>query len=139
MMRKGLFIMAYNHSKKFYDKAYAKYSAALKGTVGAIKLNKSAFKSAYDALKMEGDKNPARTLVYNSKYGTAYSTALAEKRMAASMGVKVKLEDLKKMTTQDFAAMYHSELRKTYDDLKARGISGKDASLLVSQMWFGSN
>lgn len=131
--------MAYKHSKEFYNKAYAKYTMALKGVPGAIKLNKSAFRSAYDALKMEGDKNPAKTLIYNSKYGTSYSTALAEKRMAASMGVKVKLEDLKKMTTQDFAAMYSTELRKTYDDLKAKGVSGKDASLLVSQMWFGSN
>ena len=131
--------MAYKHSKNFYDKAYAKYSAALKGVPGAIKLNKSAFRSAYDALKMEGDKNPAKTLIYNSKYGTSYGTALAEKRMAASMGVKVKLETLKKMTTQDFAAMYSTELRKTYDELKAKGVSGKDASKLVSQMWFGSN
>lgn len=139
MMRKELFIMAYKHSKEFYNKAYAKYSAALKGVVGATKLSKSAFRSAYDALKMEGDKNPAKTLVYNSKYGTSYSTALAEKRMAESMGVKVKLENLKKMTTQDFAAMYATELRKTYDDLKTKGISGKDASILVSQMWFGSN
>lgn len=131
--------MAYKHSNDFYNKAYTKYSAALKGAVGATKLSKSAFRSAYDALKMEGDKNPAKTLVYNSKYGTSYSTALAEKRMAASMGVKVKLETLKKMTTQDFASMYSTELRKTYDALKAKGISGKDASLLVSQMWFGSN
>ena len=131
--------MAYKHSKSFYNKAYSKYSAAVKGTPGAIKLSKSAFESAYDALQVAKDKTPLKTLIYNSKYGTSYSTALAEKRMAASMGVKLKLEELKKMTTQDFAAIYATELRQSYDDLKAKGITGKAASLLISQMWFGSN
>lgn len=130
--------MEYKHSKEFYKKAYKKYSDEMKKAKIPTKLNRAAFESAYDALKIEGEKNPLKTLIYSSKYGTSYTTALAEKRMAASMGVKLRLENLKKMTTQDFANIYANELRKSYDDLKAKGISGKNAQILISQMWFGS-
>lgn len=125
------------HTTKFYDKAYNKYKAKVKAS-GGIALNKSTFRSAYDALKLEG-KQPMKELVYSSKYSTRYKTALAEYNIAKSMGTPIKLDDLKRMTTQDFADLYAGELRKTYDDLKAKGITGKAAAAIVSNLWFGSN
>ena len=126
----------YKHTTKFYNNAYKKYTAQVRN-IGGIPLKKSTFRSAYDALKAEG-KQPMKELVYGSKYSTRYQTALSEYRMAKSMGAKVKLEDLKKMTTQDFADMYANELRNTYDDLKKKGITGKAAAKAISNMWFGS-
>ena len=126
----------YKHSQNFYDKAYKTYVNKV-SAIGGIPLKKNTFRSAYDALKGEG-KQPMAELVYSSKYSTKYKTALAEYKMAKSMGTKVKLEDLKQMTTQDFADYYAADLRKTYDDLKAKGITGKAAAKAVSNMWFGS-
>jgi hypothetical protein len=42
------------------------------------------------------------------------------------------------MTTQDFADTYVAELNKGYRDLRAQGITGKDAATIISQQWFGS-
>ena len=79
-----------------------------------------------------------KDLIYGSKYGTNYKTAVAEHKALKSVGIEVKLEDLKLITTQDFADAYSAQLSKGYRDLRAKGIAGKDAALIISQMWFGS-
>lgn len=128
--------MKYNHSKKFFDARYATYKKNVKA-IGGTMLTKNEFISAYEGLSGE-TKNIMRDLVYGSKYGTKYNTALAERRALKAAGIKVKLEDLKTMTTQDFAASYAAELSRAYRDLRSQGITGKDASVIVSQQWFGS-
>lgn len=129
--------MKYKHSKKFYDTRYAKYKTEMK-KLGITPVKKGAFVSAYDSLA-EVSKNPMKDIIYSAQYGTHYKNALAEKRALASIGIKVKLEDLKKMTTYDFADTYATQLATAYRDLKTKGITGKDAALIISQQWFGSN
>lgn len=128
--------MKYNHTKKFYDTRYNIYKAEVK-RIGGYALKKNEFISGYNALAGES-KNVMRDLVYGSKYGTSYKTALAERRALQSVGIKAKLEDLKTITTQDFADMYSTQLADGYRELRKKGISGKDAALLISQQWFGS-
>lgn len=128
--------MKYNHSKSFYDTRYKTYKTRVKALGGTV-LKKNEFISAYNAISGDS-KNPMKDLVYGSKYGTRYSTAVAEHKALKGAGIKVKLEDLKTMTTQDFAAAYSSELSRAYRDLKAKGTTGKDAKILISQQWFGS-
>lgn len=128
--------MKYKHSKKFYDTRYAVYKREVK-KIGGFALKKNEFISGYNALSGES-KNAMKDLVYGSKYGTSYKTAIAERRALSSVGIKAKLENLKLMTTQDFADVYATELTKGYRDLRAKGITGKDAALLISQQWFGS-
>lgn len=128
--------MKYNHTKSFYDKRYAIYRREVR-RIGGHALKKNEFISGYNALAGES-KNVMRDLIYGSKYGTSYKTAIAERRALGSVGIKAKLEDLKTMTTQDFADIYAIQLAAGYRDLRKKGISGKDAALLISQQWFGS-
>lgn len=130
--------MKYKHSKKFFDDRYAKYKRDVKAIGGTI-LKKNAFKGAYIGQVEAGSKNPMRDLVYASKYSTSYGTALAEYQALKRAGIKdVRLEELKKITTQDFAEAYSAELSRAYKDLRAKGVSGKDASTIISAQWFGS-
>lgn len=129
--------MKYKHSKEFYDTRYATYKQEV-ARIGGYALKKNEFISGYNALAGDS-KNVMRDLVYGSKYGTSYKTAIAEYRALKSVGIKgIKLEDLKLITTQDFADSYAVELSKGYRDLRARGITGKDAAIIISQQWFGS-
>lgn len=138
-MRK-VFIMKknYNHSKEFWNNAYKEYKREVR-RIGGFVLKKDAFKSAYNALRDEGSTNIKKDLIYASKYGTKYKTALAEFRSLKNIGIKgIKLEDFKIMTTQDFADTYRAQLADAYRDLRTKGITGKDAQLLISAQWFGS-
>lgn len=129
--------MKYKHTKKFYDTRYKIYKKEV-ARIGGYALNKNEFISGYNALAGES-KNVMKDLVYGSKYGTVYKTAVAEHRALKSVGIKgVKLEDLKKMTTQDFADAYATQLSAAYRELRAAGTTGKDAAILISQQWFGS-
>ena len=128
--------MKSQHSKSFYDTRYAEYKKRVKASGGFI-LNRNSFESAYEALQGT-TKNVMKDLVYSAKYGTNYKTALAEFRALKSVGIKSSFKDLKLMTTQDFADIYVAELNKGYRDLRAQGITGKDAATIISQQWFGS-
>lgn len=128
----------YKHSKQFWDKNYKTYKAEVK-RIGGFALKKSAYKAAYNALREEGSKNVQKDLIYGSKYGTKYKTALAEYRSLKGLGITgIKFEEFKIMTTQDFAEQYSSELDAAYRDLRMKGLSGADAKLLISAQWFGS-
>lgn len=129
--------MKYKHSKKFYDSRYKKYKAEMK-KLGITPIKKGAFVSTYDALA-EKSKNPMKDIVYSAQYSTKYKNALAEKKALSKVGINVKLEDLKKMSTYDFADMYANELAAAYRDERAKGSSAEAAKLLISQQWFGSN
>lgn len=138
MKWKVYILMKYTHSKKFFDDRYKKYKRDVKAIGGTI-LKKNAFKGAYLGQVEAGSKNPMRDLVYASKYSTSYGTALAEYRALKGAGIKgVKLEELKLLTTQDFAYTYSTELSKAYSELKKAGITGRDASAIISAQWFGS-
>lgn len=128
--------MKYNHTKEFYDTRYKIYKKEVK-RIGGYALKKNEFISGYNALAGES-KNVMRDLIYGSKYGTSYKTAVAEHKALKSVGIKTKLEDLKLITTQDFADTYATQLAAGYRDLRSKGITGKDAALLISQQWFGS-
>ena len=133
--------MKYKHSANYYKSRYAKYKAEMK-KAGITPMKEGAFVSTYEALKddpVNPSKNPMKDIIYSAKYGTSYNTALAEKKALSGLGIKVKLEDLKTMTTTDFADQYSAELGRAYRALRASGKSGKDAALLISQQWFGSN
>lgn len=128
--------MKYKHSQKFYDTRYNKYKATMK-KLGIVPIKKGAFISAYDSIA-EKSKNPMKDIIYSSQYGTAYNYALAEKKALANIGTKVKLEELKKMTTQEFADKYAIELYNVRRSLLAAGKSRSEVNLLISQQWFGS-
>lgn len=139
-MKREVFIMSkrYNHSREFWADSYKKYKSEVK-KIGGFVMKKEAFKSAYNALREEGSKTVLKDLVYGSKYGTRYNTALAEFRSLKNIGIKdIKLEEFKLMTTQDFAVTYSAQLADAYRDLRAKGVSGADAKLLISSQWFGS-
>lgn len=136
MMKKEFTLMKYKHSQQFYNTRYNKYKATMK-KLGIVPIKKGAFISAYDSIA-EKSKNPMKDIVYSSQYGTAYNYALAEKKALAQIGTKVKLEELKKMTTQEFADKYAIELYNARKALFAAGKSRSEVALLISQQWFGS-
>ena len=47
-------------------------------------------------------------------------------------------QELKGMTTHEFAEMYKEELREMYYDYKASGLTGKQAAQLISNEIYGS-
>lgn len=128
--------MAYKHSTKFYDDKYTIYKREVSKIGGTI-LNKNTFISAYESLKTE-TKTVMKDLIYSSKYGTSYKTALAEYQALKRVGLTESFKDLKLMTTQDFAAAYSSQLSKAYKDAIKAGKDSSAAALLISQQWFGS-
>lgn len=137
MMRKEFISMKYKHSKQFWTTRYNKYTTEMKRQ-GLTPVKKGAFISTYEALAPTS-KNPMKDIIYSAKYGTAYKNALAEKKALSKIGIKAKLEELKKMTTYEFADTYSSELGKAYRAERAAGRSATEAKLLISQQWFGSN
>lgn len=137
MTREVYILMKYKHSNKFYTDRYNKYKKEMR-KLGIVPVNKGSFISAYEALA-ETSKNPMKDIIYSAQYGTSYKTALAEKKALATIGIEVKLKELKIMTTQDFADIYANELATAYRNLRSNGVSGADAAILISQQWFGSN
>ena len=93
---------------------------------------------AWEKATDEGVNNKMKHIVYSTKYGTAYKYALAEKRALRGIGINVKLEDLKKMDTQDFADRFRAEIDAAYNAEFARTGSKKAARELISTYWFGS-
>jgi hypothetical protein len=136
-MRKEFISMRYKHSKQFWSTRYNKYKDEM-NRQGLTPVKKGAFISTYEALAPTS-KNPMKDIIYSAKYGTAYKNALAEKKALEGVGIKVKLEELKKMTTYDFADKYSKDLGRAYRAARAAGKSAKEAKLLISQQWFGSN
>ena len=133
--------MKYNHSDAYYSSRYDKYKIEMK-KAGLTPMSENNFISTYKALVADpktASKNPMKDIIYSAKFGTKYKTALAERKALADIGIKVKLGDLKSMTTTDFADTYATELAREYRKHKTAGLSGKDAALLISQQWFGSN
>ena len=133
--------MKYKHSDNYYDSRYAKYELTMKG-FGLKPISKGNFISLYEQLagdKKKPSKNPMKDIIYSARYGTKYNTAIAEKKALEKIGIKVKLEDLKSMTTTDFATIYASELADEYRKHRKAGETGKAAAHLISQQWFGSN
>lgn len=129
--------MKYKHTKQFYNARYKTYKREV-ARIGGYALKKNEFISGYNALAGES-KNVMKDLVYGSKYGTKYKAAIAEYKALKGAGIRgVKLEDLKLITTQDFADTYAPQLATAYRNLRSQGITGKDAALLISQQWFGS-
>lgn len=128
--------MKYKHTAKFYKTRYVKYKAAMK-KLGIVPIKEGAFISTYDSIA-EHSKTPMKDIIYSSQYGTAYNYALAEKKALSKAGIKVKLEELKKMTTQEFADKYSTELYNARKALLAAGKTKSEVALLISQQWFGS-
>lgn len=125
------------HSKEFWKKKFAEYKAELKGT-GVKPITKRNFMLAWEKATDEGVTNKMKHIVYSTKYGTAYKYALAEKRALRGIGINVKLEELKKMDTQDFADRFRAEIDAAYNAEFARTGSKKAARELISTYWFGS-
>lgn len=128
--------MKYKHSQQFYDSRYNKYKATM-NKLGIVPIKKGAFIAAYDSIA-DKSKNPMKDIIYSSQYGTAYNYALAEKRALYDIGIKIKLESLKKMTTQEFAEKYSKELYAVRKQLFSEGKTKSEVNLLISQQWFGS-
>ena len=126
----------YKHTANFYNNKYAEYKRGVKA-IGGTALNKNAFIEAYEY--KQGQKKPIiKELIYDSKYGTKLKTAKAELKALKDIGISANLEDLKSMTTQDFAATYAAELSRAYKDAIKSGATSSGAALLISQQWFGS-
>lgn len=125
------------HTKKFYDKAYREYKAKIRGR-GGVPISRNNFEANWDIEAGKGTKNIKKAIEYSTLYGTKYSAALAEYRILKSKGYKVKLEDLKSMTTQDFATIYRKEIDDYYDEQRKLGKSKDEARALVSETFFGS-
>lgn len=133
--------MKYKHSDSYYDSRYTKYELTMKG-LGLTPVSKGNFISLYEQLATDPkrpSKNPMKDIIYSARYATKYNTAIAEKKALEKVGIKVKLDDLKNMTTTDFADKYSAEIAKEYRKHRSAGSTGKEAALLISQQWFGSN
>lgn len=129
------------HSNAFYKKKYVelKQFAKSKG-IKAPWRSIREFKSEWAAHQADGVHDITSKMKYDMQYDTGYKTALAELKAAKSAGIKdVKLKDLQKMTTTDFAEAHRNELDAMYRSAKAKGMTGKEAGAYISNYWFGSN
>ena len=105
--------------------------------LGIVPIKEGAFISAYNSIA-EVSKNPMKDIVYSAQYGTAYNYALAEKRALSNIGIKIKLEEVKKMTTHEFAERYSTEIYNARKMLFSEGKTKGEVAALISQQWFGS-
>ncbi len=89
--------------------------------------------SDYIAIKEEGVTNITGEMKYGMKYQTHYKTARAERSMLKGLDVNdVKLQDLKEMSTTEFAERYEKEIMQSYKTYRAQGMTAKEAGALVS-------
>ncbi len=133
--------MKYKHSINFYKKRYKeiKRFAKEKGIDNPYH-NLSDFVFDYNYIQAEGSKNVMYDLKYDIQYDTKRETARAEmkvlKELKLDKGVKIK--DLKKMSTQEFASIYQDKIEEQYWSMRSDGMSSVSAKAFISTYWFGS-
>lgn len=135
--------LKYGHSASFYKDKYDKMKewARSKGIILPWK-DQVGFEVTYDDYRRRGSKNPISTMKYNIQYKTDLDTARAELQFIRSANIddKVKLKELKNMTTQDFYNKYKDEIESYREELKkGYGINSYQANKLISMHFFGSN
>lgn len=135
--------LIYGHSADFYEKKYEKVKQwARSKKIQLPWKDQTGFEIAYDDYRRKGSKNPLSTIKYNLQYKTDLETAKAELQFikAANINDKVKLKDLKSMTTQEFYDKYKNEIEDYRNELKkGYGINSYQANKLISMHFFGSN
>lgn len=133
--------MKYKHSERYYREKYSEIVkfAKEKGINNPYK-NLNEFRMDYNDIKDSGSKNVMYEMKYNLQYDTSIKTARQELGILKELGLEkgVKLKDLKKMSTQDFAAKYQEQIEDEYWQLRNSGVSASKAKFLISTYWFGS-
>lgn len=125
------------HTENFYKSRYNKYKKKVKSLGLTPKYDYWQFSDIWDTLAAEGNKRVFDQIIYSERFSTGYKTALAELKIARWTNTPVTLEQLKSMSTQDFAEMFKEYIDQTYNSWKDR-VGSKAAKLLVSQVYFGS-
>ena len=93
------------------------------------------FKADYNVTKeRRDDTNILRQMKYDLKYETDYRTALQFKQAAEAAGIRLKLSDVKSMSTQDLVAAHYDEIKEAYKKSFFNGNLGK----FITLYWFGS-
>lgn len=90
----------------------------------------------YEYLREEGSKNVMKDIKYYTQYEVSYNTARAMLKKTKEFGGPEKFKELKRMTTQEFAAKYIDELRAAQKE--AKSIYGDAYAGYIGVMWFGS-
>lgn len=125
------------HTESFYKSRYNKYKKKIKGLGLTPKYDYWQFSDIWDSLAAEGNKRVFDQIIYSERYSTGYKTALAELRISRLANKPMTLEQLKSMSTHDFADMFRDAIDQTYNEWKDRAGS-KVAKMMVSQVYFGS-
>lgn len=129
------------HSDEFYKNKYQQLKdyARSRGIRDPYRSWRD-FKSDYLEVASTGDKKVMKTMKYNLEYNTDYKTALKayQTLKKENKDEDIKLRDIKKMTTREFAHDYKDLIMKTYRDKLSEGVKASEAGAFISNYWFGS-
>lgn len=96
----------------------------------------NSFISDYEYMRLHGVKNITKEMKYYAKYEVSYNTARAMLAKAREFGGTEKLNELKGMTTRQFAGRYINELKA--EQKEAKDMYGDAYTGYIGVMWFGS-
>lgn len=126
------------HSQEFYQKKFNELQAyaTAKGLPFPFR-SVRALQSTWIANQEAGTKNIDKTIKYNMQYSMNFKSALSAYKMAKKYKKQMKLEDIKKLTTTEFAQMFQPEIENEYKNI-LKTTTAKKAGEFISQNWFGS-
>lgn len=133
--------MKYKHNEKFYRQRYKEIInfTKEKGIANPYK-NINDFIFDYNDIQASGSKRVMYDLKYSLQYDTSREVARAEMRVLKELKLDkgVKIRDLKKMSTIEFASIYQDKIEDQYWSMRSQGLSSVQAKAFISNYWFGS-
>ena len=123
------------HSTDFYVQKYKEIKGYIldKGLDDPYS-NLTDFINDYESMRREGSKNVMKDLKYFSQHETSYKTARAMLAKAREFGSDLKLEDLKDMSTREFAELYYDQIKAEMKGFK----TSSAAAMYIGRTWYGS-
>jgi hypothetical protein len=144
------------HTKKYMDERYAKYverynkAKAVEAARGynmlSDKMTRVQFENNYQIYRDTAletgryNKDIIGEIVRDQRYGLKRyeAAAFAKSTQALGTGKSMSVQEIMHMKPREVAKLYEAELSQAYYDAKSAGMDSTDASLWVSQVWFGS-
>lgn len=123
------------HNTDFYVEKYREITNyALDKGLEVPYRNLTEFISEYEAVRASGSKRVMAELKYYTQHETSYKTARAMLAKAREFGSDLKLEDLKDMSTREFAELYYDQIKAEMKGFK----TSSAAAMYIGRTWYGS-
>lgn len=92
----------------------------------------------FQAKAREDEENRRKELLGYEEQGIPEEKIPAALRQPIETPKQLRLRELQKMSTREFAEMYKNEIKADYRRMRDEGMKSKAAKSMISNVWFGS-